>query len=112
MLKLVLIGKLGRDPELKYTTGGDAVANFSVACDNGKEDDGNSRPPTWIDVSAWGKRAEFVNQYLNKGDGVYIEGSPKVESWMGDDGRRREQLKVTALRIEFAGKARPVEVSE
>ena len=112
MIKLVVMGKLGRDPELKYTAGGVAVVNFSVACDNGKDADGNPKPPTWIEVSAWGKRAEFVNKYFNKGDGIYVEGSPKAESWLGDDGVRREQLKVTAMRVEFAGKVRPVEDSD
>ena len=112
MLKIELIGKLGRDPELNYRPNGDAVANFSVAHDNGKDDDGNPRQPTWVDVSAWGNRAEFVNKYFDKGDGIYVEGSPKAESWLGDDGRRREQIKVTAMRVEFAGKARPVEDSE
>ena len=112
MLKIELIGKLGRDPELNYRPNGNAVVNFPVACNNGKDDDGNPIQPTWIDVSAWKNRAEFVNKHFNKGDGIYVEGLPKAESWVGDDGVRREQLKVTATRVEFAGKARPVEDSD
>ena len=112
MLKIELIGKLGRDPELNYRPNGDAVVNFPVACNNGKDADGNPKPPEWIDVSAWGPRAELINKSFNKGDGIYVEGSPKAESWVGDDGVRREKLKVTAFRVESAGKARPVEDSD
>lgn len=80
--KVILIGRIGRDPELKYTTSGQAVASLSVATDEGYTGkDGQKVEKTeWHRVTAWGKQAEFCGKYLTKGRVVYVEGS-KGAQW-------------------------------
>lgn len=77
--KIILVGNLGKDPEMKYTTGGDPVATFSVATSGYKDE------TTWWRVSVWGKQAESCNQYLHKGSKVLVEGALKP----GSDGNPR-----------------------
>jgi len=77
--KIILVGNLGKDPEMKYTTGGDPVATFSVATSGFKDE------TAWWRVRVWGKQAELCNQYLHKGSKVLIEGALKP----GPDGNPR-----------------------
>ena len=74
--KIIILGFLGKDPEMRYVTSGDAVTSFSVATSKKYTDKNGQKveTTTWFRVSAWGKQAETCNQYLKKGSGVYIEG--------------------------------------
>ena len=81
--KVILVGRLGRDPELKYTPSGAAVANFSIATDRvWKDQDGTMQKKTdWHRIAVWRKWAEFANTYLKKGSLVYVEGRLETRSW-------------------------------
>jgi single-strand DNA-binding protein len=81
--RVTLVGNLGKDPELKYTPQGTAVAKFTVATgDRFKDKDGNWQDRTeWHNVTAWGRTAEIASEYLKKGRQVYIEGSLRTHSW-------------------------------
>lgn len=106
MAKVILIGNLGRDPEMRYTPTGTAVTSFSVAVSrryNNRE--GQQQEETsWFTVDCWGKLAEIANQYLSKGKQVFIEGRIALEEW--DDrstGEKRSRLKVTATDMQMLG---------
>jgi single-strand DNA-binding protein len=81
--KVILVGNLGKDPELKHTPGGTAVAKFSLATgDRFKDKDGNWQDRTeWHNITAWARTAEIASEYLKKGSRVYIEGSLRTHSW-------------------------------
>jgi len=81
--KVILVGRLGQDPELKYTPSGSAVANFSLATNRvWKGQDGNSQERTdWHRLVVWGKSAEIANTYLKKGSQIYVEGRLETRSW-------------------------------
>ena len=89
--KAMIIGNLGRDPEVKYLPSGQAVANFSVATsEQYKDRDGNQQERTeWHRVVFFGKLAEIAGQYLGKGKQVYIEGRIQTRQWEGQDGQKR-----------------------
>ena len=80
---LIIAGTIGRDAEIRHTQGGDAVAGFSVAVDNGKDKNGNKRDTTWYDCSLWGKRGEGLGPYLTKGTRVTIKGRPSARTHDG-----------------------------
>ena len=80
---LTIAGTIGRDAEIRRTQGGDAVAGFSVAVDNGKDKSGNKRETTWFDCSLWGKRGEGLGPYLTKGTRVAITGRPSAREHNG-----------------------------
>ncbi len=79
--KVILVGRLGRDPETRYTGGGQAVCNFSMATDETFKDKSGERQKRteWHRIVAWGKKAEFAQQYLKKGQEIYVEGSIRIE---------------------------------
>ncbi len=96
--KIQIIGRLGRDPEMRYTSEGKPVTNFSVAT-GGKWSDreGNERDDTeWFRIEAWDRLAETCNQYLHKGDQVYIEGRIKTRKYTDRDGVERTSVDVVA----------------
>ena len=104
MQKVMLIGYLGRDPEVKYSQQGTAIAQFSVATsERWKDRDGELQEHTeWFAVKAFGRRAEIVGEHLHKGSRVYLEGRKRTESW--DDkqsGAKHSRGFVYADRIEF-----------
>jgi single-strand DNA-binding protein len=109
--KVILVGNLGRDPEMRYTPGGQAVTNISVATNRRYTDSsGESRDETvWFRVAVWGKQAENVNQYLKKGRSVLVEGrltgdengNPRI--WNAQDGTPRASYEVTAQTVTFLG---------
>lgn len=103
--KVILIGNLGRDPEVKYTPSGTAVANFSVATsDSYMDKDGNKQEKTeWINAVVWGKQAELCGQYLSKGRQVYIEGRLQTRSYDDKEGNKRYVTEVVAQRVQFLG---------
>jgi single-strand DNA-binding protein len=103
--KVMLIGNVGKDPEMRYTANGKAVTTFSVACNRvigGGE--GERREETdWFDVVAWDKLAELCSQYLQKGRQAYIEGRLQTRSWEGQDGQKRYKTEVVANTVLFLG---------
>ena len=103
--KIIIVGHLGRDPELRYTPQGDAVCNFSVATSEKRKDQTGELQEltTWFQVTAWRRLAELANQYLAKGRQVYIEGKLTQEEFTGRDGNRHTALKVNATEIHFLG---------
>ena len=83
MQQLTLAGTVGRDAELRRTNNGDAVLNFSLAIDNGKDKNGNKREATWFDCSLWGKRAEALQSYVLKGGKLTVTGRPSAREHNG-----------------------------
>lgn len=96
--KVILIGNSGADPELRYTPGGTAVSNFSIATNESWTDSGGERQERteWHRIVVWGRLAEICNQYLRKGSKVYIEGKLQTRSWEGQDGLKRYTTEVVA----------------
>ena len=107
--KLIFVGNLGRDPEMRYTPAGQAVTNFSVAVNRKyKGSDGNQVEETlWLKVVAWGRQAETCNQYLHQGSKVLIEGRLTPDSsgnpriWNRQDGTPAASFEVTAQSVQF-----------
>jgi single-strand DNA-binding protein len=107
--KVILIGNLGKDPELKHTSGGTAVAKFTLATNERfKDKDGNWQDRTeWHNITCWARLAEIASEYLKKGRTVYIEGSLRTDSW--DDkqsGQKRYQTYVNASDLVLLGGGR------
>lgn len=109
--KTMLAGHLTRAPELR-NVGEKSVANFSLALNHKyKGADGQTREDvTFVDVEAWGKTAELVAQYLEKGSACFIEGRLKLESWEDKEGKKRSRLKVVADNVQFlSSKGKPAD---
>ena len=89
--KVILVGRLGRDPETRYTSGGQAVCNFSLATDETFKDRNGERQKRteWHRIAMWGKLAEIGQQYLKKGSLVYIEGRFQSREWTDKEGNKR-----------------------
>jgi single-strand DNA-binding protein len=104
--KVMLIGHLGRDPELKYTPGGAAVATFSLATTEGyKDKEGNwQERPEWHRIVVWNKPAETASEYLKKGQQVYVEGRLQTRSWQDKDGVTRYTTEIVAQTFLFLGR--------
>lgn len=103
--KVILIGNLGKDPELRYTPSGQAVATFTLATTERWNDRNGQRQDRteWHNVVAWGKLGELVNQYLKKGRSAYIEGRITTRSWDDKDGNKRYKTEIVASQIQFLG---------
>lgn len=103
--KAILIGNLGKDPELRYTPGGQAVATFSLATsEKWKDKSGVLQDKTeWHNIVVWGRTAEMVKEYLAKGRQVYIEGRIQTRSWEDKDGNKRYTTEIVAQRVQFLG---------
>jgi single-strand DNA-binding protein len=104
--KVILVGNLGKDPEVRFTNTGSAVANFSIATSEVWNDrDGKRQERTeWHNIVVWGKQAEHCGQYLSKGRQVYVEGSIRTSSY--DDkttGQKRYKTEIIAQRVQFLG---------
>ena len=100
MNKVILIGRLTKDPDLRYTPNGVAVCNFTVACDK-RDKDGN-KDADFIDCVVWNKSAENLAQYMSKGRQIAVEGRVDVSSYE-KDGQRRWKTKIVCNNIEFLG---------
>ena len=102
--KVILVGRLGRDPEMRYTASGTPVANFSVATDEvwGREGERQTRTE-WHNIVVWSRLAEICNQYLSKGRLVYIEGRIQTRDWEDRDGNKRRTTEVVALDMKMLG---------
>ena len=103
--KAILIGNLGKDPELRYTPGGQAVASFSLATsEKWRDKDGVMQDRTeWHNIVVWGRQAEIAKEYLAKGRQVYIEGRIQNRSWEDKDGNKRYTTEIIAQRMQFLG---------
>ncbi len=101
--KVMLIGNLGKDPEMRYTANGKAVTHFSVACSRSfSATDGERREETdWFDVVTWDKLAELCSQFLQKGRKAYVEGRLQTRSWEGQDGQKHYKTEVVAQTVLF-----------
>lgn len=103
--KVIVVGNLGRDPELRYTPQGTAVCSFSVATSEKRRDKAGEmqEQTTWFRVTTWGKQAETASKYLVKGKPVYIEGRLRVEEYTDRDGKNRYSLELNASDMHFIG---------
>ena len=103
--KVILIGNLGRDPELRYTPKGRAVANFTLATsENWTTGDGQREERTeWHRIVVWGKTAENCAQYLAKGRTVYVEGRIQSNEWEDKEGQKRKTTEIVAQTVQFLG---------
>jgi single-strand DNA-binding protein len=106
--KVILIGNLGRDPELRYTPNGQAVANFTLATsENWTNKSGEREERTeWHRIVAWGRTAELCAQYLAKGRTVYIEGRLQTREWENKEGQKQRTTEVQAQTVQFLGSPR------
>lgn len=106
--KVLVIGHLGRDPEMRFTPSGRPVTSFSMATSRSwKTSDGERRSETeWFNVVAWGSLAEICNQYLKKGQQVYIEGRLQNRRWEDDDGNKRSTTEIVAREMIMLGDRR------
>jgi len=104
--KVILIGNLGKKPELRYTPGGQAVANFTLATNErfgGKEGQPAQERTEWHRIVVWGRTAENCAQYLDKGRSVYIEGRLQTREWQDKEGQKRQTTEIVALTVQFLG---------
>lgn len=99
------IGRLGNDPEIRYTADGKAVASLTIACgDDYKDKQGNKVEHTeWVRISAFGRLAEIIGEYLKKGSQVYIEGKLRTNKWQDKDGQDRYTTEILANELQMLG---------
>lgn len=101
LAKIILMGHLGKSPELRYTPQGKAVCSFTMATTEKRRD---AEPQTmWWKVTTWGHTAEAASKYLTKGSAVYIEGRLRIEEWTDRDNKQRYTLDVQATDLQFIG---------
>lgn len=103
--KVILVGRLGADPELRYTPSGAAVANFTMATsENWKDKEGQKQEKTeWHKIVVFAKLAEICGQYLNKGKQIYIEGRIQTRQWEDRDGNKRYTTEIVANQMQMLG---------
>ncbi len=105
--KVILLGNLGKDPEVRYTQSGSAVANFSLATTERRK-----QGEEWVDHTEWhnivvfGRRAELCGEYLQKGSQVYVEGRIQTRKWEDRDGNTRYTTEIVGLDVQFLGRTR------
>jgi len=103
--RVILMGNLTRDPEVRYTPGGTAVCDIGLAVnDRRKGSDGQwTEETTFVDVTLWGRTAEVAGEYLSKGSPVFIEGRLKLDTWQTNEGQKRSKLHVVCERMQMVG---------
>lgn len=103
--KVMLMGNLTRDPEVKYTPKGTAVGDLAIAInDSYKAQDGTIKETvTYVDIEVWGRTAENCKQYLTKGRGIFVEGQLKLDQWETPQGEKKSKMRVRADRVQFLG---------
>ncbi len=104
--KVILVGNLGRDPEMRHTQSGQAVANFTLATNRRWRDkDGQQKEETeWHRIVAWGRLAEICTEYLTKGKQVYVEGRLQTRDWEDREGNKRYTTEIVALDMQMLGR--------
>ena len=110
--KIILMGRLARDPELRRTGNGTAVTSFSLAVDRDYKSQAGERETDFIDIVAWRSTAEFVHKYFTKGRMAVVEGRLKVRHWTDKDGSRRRTTEVVADNVYFGDSKRAVSDSD
>lgn len=111
--KVMLIGNLGTDPEMRYTANGSAVTTFRLAVSRTFGGEGERREETeWFTIVAWNKLAELLGQHLQKGRKVYVEGRLVQRSWDGPDGQKRYRTEVVANQVLFLDRPQAVPLGE
>jgi single-strand DNA-binding protein len=105
--KVMLIGNVGKDPEMRYTANGSDVTTFSLAVNrNFQSTEGERREETdWFEIVTWNKLAELCSQFLQKGRQAYVEGRLHTRSWEGQDGQKKYRTEVVAQTVLFLGSA-------
>ncbi len=103
--KVILVGRLGRDPETRYTGSGQAVANFSLATDETYKDRNGERQKRteWHKIVVWGKQAEIAQQYLKKGSLIFLEGRIQSREWQDKEGQKRTSFEIVANNFRMLG---------
>lgn len=103
--KVILVGNLGKDPEIRHTPNGQAVANFSIATSESWTDKGGQKQERteWHRIVVWGKLAELCGKYLSKGRQCFVEGKLQTRSWDDKDGQKRYTTEVIANTVQFLG---------
>lgn len=103
--KVLLIGRLGKDPEVRYTTTGGSVATFSIATnENWTDKNGQKQERTeWHRIVAWGKLGEICGQYLSKGREAFVEGRLQTREWTDKEGHKRYTTEIVASNVQFLG---------
>jgi single-strand DNA-binding protein len=101
--KVMIIGNVGTDPEMRYTPNGNPVTSFRIATSRFfNSPEGERKQETeWFTVVTWNKQAESCNQYLTKGKRVYVEGRLRTRAWEGQDGQKRSRIEIVAERVLF-----------
>ena len=102
MNKVILVGRLTRDPELRVTQSGISVCNFSVACDRRYVKQGEERKADFINCIAWRQQGEFVSRYFAKGHRIALEGSLQTRDWTDNEGKKHYATEVMVDNVEFA----------
>ena len=104
--KVIIVGNVGRDPELRYTQSGQPVASFSIATNERfKDKDGNWKDRTeWHRIVAWARLAEICGEYLRKGSQVYVEGRIQTRDWEDKEGNKRQTTEIIALGMQMLGR--------
>jgi single-strand DNA-binding protein len=103
--KVILLGNLTRDPEVRYTPNGNAVASFAIAVNRKyKQGDETKEEVSYIDIVVFGKQAESCGQYISKGDSVLIDGRLQQRRWETEDGQKRSKVEVVAQSVNFMPK--------
>ncbi len=97
--KVELLGRVGTDPEMQHTSNGTAVTQLRLATERRRQD--GEVEADWHNIVVWGKTAEAVNQYVGKGDRIYVAGRLVQNTWEGDDGQRRHRTEVHASEVVF-----------
>lgn len=110
--RIIIMGRLTRDPELRHTQSGTAVASFSLAVDRDFKNQNGEKETDFIDVVAWRNSAEFVSRYFTKGRMAVVEGRLQIRDWTDKDGGRRRSAEVVADSIYFGDSKRTVSDSD
>ena len=103
--KVILVGRLGRDPETRYTSSGQAVCNFTLATDETYKDRAGERQKRteWHRIVVWAKQAEIAQQYLHKGSLIYLEGRIQTRQWDDREGQKRTTVEIVATNFRMLG---------
>lgn len=111
--EVLLMGNLTRDPELKFTSNGNALCKFGLAVNRKyKQGEEWKEDVCFVDITVWGKQAENCAEYLSKGRPVFLSGRLSFNSWETDDGQKRSKLEVVANTVQFLGQAQGQDQSQ
>ena len=104
--RVIIMGRLGRNPELKTTQSGVSFVNFSIACDRDYKPETGDRETDWINITAWRGTAEFVSKYFQKGRMAIVEGRLQTREWTDKDGNKRVAVEILADHVYFGDSKR------